>query len=199
MSKDCFKSELTKNIIFSKCSNFSNSSRQSVSRGAVPITVMPTGTQPLTSQIEDISKHMVYVLFPQTENGLHVIELDDNELKSFKQQYKDKEVLIMKSDLTTGEVYAGKTSCLQSFQKAVSSSVVTPLFLTTESQGYTSSMPVDERIAQLEAMLELKNQQYMTLDRMYVSTQSRLTSAVQELQRQRYMIMVKLTNVTIYC
>ena len=175
--------DLIKNIVHS--SFLSTASGQGATGGTRPKTVTATSSQSQTSQLEDSDKHLVYILFPKMENGLHVMELDDNELQDLKQRYKDKEVLIMKSDLTTGEVYAGQTSCMQSFQNAVSSSLVTPLFLTTASQPYTSSTPVDDRIAQLEAMVELKNQQYITLDRMYISTQSRLTSALQELQRQR--------------
>ena len=164
---------------------FSTDSGQSATRQVRPKSVMPTTSQSQSCEVEDTEKHLVHVLFPEMENGLHVMELDSNELNDFKQRYKDKELLIMKSDLTMGDVCAGKTSCMQSLQNAISSSLVTPFFVPTETQSYTSSSPVDDRIAQLEARLELKNQQYIALDHMYVSTQTRLTAALKELQRQR--------------
>ena len=91
----------------------------------------------------------------------------------------------MRSDFTAVDIFQGQSSSSKSLRDTVSASLVTPLFMTTENDPHFNTSSDDDRISQLEAKLELKSQQYNTLDRMYVSTQSRLTAAVRELQRQR--------------
>ena len=154
------------------------------SAGAIPKS-SATSAKPSDTPAGSTERKIIYVLFPEPEGGLHALQMNDMELNQFKLRCKDKEVIIMKSDLTAIQVFQGQSSSSKSFQDTVTSSLVTPLFMTTEGGPEFTSTPEDNRIGELEAKLELRNQQYVTLDRMYVATQTRLNAALRELQRQR--------------
>ena len=145
-----------------------------------------------TVQPSDTSeKSQVLVFVAKLKNPTHVFEYTKDELDDFFEANKAKEILLMKTPANLTDVQSGQSNIECSVDEAINSTILPTLTMSTELGDEQVVDPIElqrseERIQRLEKELQERNKQYLQLHEMYMVVQSKLSSVLAELQKQRY-------------